>query len=140
MNFLDTSVLVAGAQPSHIHYEPSRKLLDQANRSNSACSLHSLAETYSILSGLPKPARFPPEAALRIVEQARQRLQVISLTEKEYAATIVALASEGLSGGIVYDALLVQCARKANAKRIYSWNARHFKLVAPDLADRIFVP
>jgi len=140
MIFLDTSVLVAAAQISHIHYEPSRKLLEQANRTNSACGLHSLAETYSILSSLPQSARFPPTAALRMVEQARQRLQVIALTEKEYIATIEKLASEGLSGGIVYDALLLQCARKVNAKRIYSWNARHFKLVASDLASRIFVP
>jgi predicted nucleic acid-binding protein len=41
---------------------------------------------------------------------------------------------------MIYDALLLACARKAAAERIYTWNERHFKLVAPDLAERIVAP
>jgi hypothetical protein len=32
------------------------------------------------------------------------------------------------------------CAREVNAERIYTWNVRHFQLVAPDLKDRIVTP
>jgi predicted nucleic acid-binding protein len=45
-----------------------------------------------------------------------------------------------LSGGIIYDALLIACARKIDAERIYTWNVRHFQMVAPDLAERIVEP
>jgi predicted nucleic acid-binding protein len=90
LNFLDTSILVGAAQTTHLHYEPSRKLVAEAKRNNTACGIHSLAETYSILSGLPRPHKLPPEAALRIVEQAREHMQVVNLTEKEYVATIQA--------------------------------------------------
>jgi predicted nucleic acid-binding protein len=46
----------------------------------------------------------------------------------------------GLAGGIVFDALLLACARKVDAERIYTWNVRHFRMVAPDLAERIVTP
>jgi predicted nucleic acid-binding protein len=45
-----------------------------------------------------------------------------------------------MPGGIIYDALLAACAHKVNAERIYTWNVRHFKLVAPDLEARIMTP
>jgi hypothetical protein len=45
-----------------------------------------------------------------------------------------------LPGGIIYDALLMACARKVNSERIYTWNEKHFRMVAPDLADRIVTP
>ncbi|MES2391815.1 MAG: PIN domain-containing protein [Acidobacteriota bacterium] len=140
MNFFDTSVIIAAAQTTSDRYAASSRLIDDASRRNAACSLHSLAEIYAVLSGMPRPYRLPQDAALQIVEQTREIMQIITLTEKEYATTIASLGNTGLIGGIVYDALLMQCARKANAKHIYSWNARHFKLVAPDLASIISTP
>jgi predicted nucleic acid-binding protein len=140
MIFLDSSILIAAAQPHHPHFEPSAKLIREATRANTACGLHSLAETFSTLSGMPKPMRFPPAAALQIIEQTRQRMTIIALTEREYAATFQSVTDAGLGGGIVYDALLLQCARKVQAKKIYTWNVNHFRLGAPDLASRIFAP
>lgn len=140
MIFLDTSILIAAAQSSHIHYEHSAELLRSATRSTTACGAHSLAETYATLSGMPKPARLPLPAVMRIVEQIRERVKIVTLTDKEYLATLERLSAAGLIGGIAYDALLIECARKVDSKRIYSWNARHFRLLAPDLADRIFTP
>jgi hypothetical protein len=32
------------------------------------------------------------------------------------------------------------CARKVNAEHIYTWNEKHFRMVAPDLAGRIVTP
>jgi predicted nucleic acid-binding protein len=45
-----------------------------------------------------------------------------------------------LTGGIIYDCLLLACARKAQAERICTWNVRHFRSIAPDLAERIVTP
>jgi predicted nucleic acid-binding protein len=41
---------------------------------------------------------------------------------------------------MIFDALLLACARKSHAERIYTWNEKHFRMVAPDLADRITNP
>jgi predicted nucleic acid-binding protein len=140
MIFLDTSIFVAAAQTRHIHHKPSAKLLKQASHKDAAASLHSLAETYNVLSGMPPPFRLPPMAVVRIIEQMRARVRLISLTETEYASTIERIAGQGLTGGMVYDALLMRCARKAGATRIYSWNARHFKLIDPELAGIVYFP
>jgi hypothetical protein len=32
------------------------------------------------------------------------------------------------------------CAREIQAERIYTWNVKHFQMVAPDLAGRIATP
>jgi predicted nucleic acid-binding protein len=64
----------------------------------------------------------------------------VSLTAEEYVAAVDGLAGLGHSGGMIYDALIVACARKAKASRIYTLNPRHFRLVAPDLAARIVEP
>jgi predicted nucleic acid-binding protein len=50
------------------------------------------------------------------------------------------LADCGLPGGQVYDALLLACARKSGADAIYTWNLKHFRQLAPDLAKRIRTP
>jgi predicted nucleic acid-binding protein len=65
---------------------------------------------------------------------------VIPLESREYLETIDAISQRGLSGSMVYDALLLACARRAKAKLIYTWNLRHFRAVAPDLAAKIVTP
>jgi predicted nucleic acid-binding protein len=75
-----------------------------------------------------------------IIQQLRRRLRVVSLTEAEYIATIEDVAARGLMGAMVYDALLMRCAVKCQATRIVTWNAKHFKLVAPELAASIATP
>lgn len=64
----------------------------------------------------------------------------LALTPAEYLATSHRLSEAALSGGIVYDALLLACARKCRADAIYALNERHFTRLAPDLSDRIQTP
>jgi len=67
-------------------------------------------------------------------------MTIVSLDADESVAVIRELAGRGLSGGIVHDGLILRCARKADARKIYTLNAKHFKLAAPDLAERILEP
>jgi predicted nucleic acid-binding protein len=50
------------------------------------------------------------------------------------------ISRRGISGAGIHDSLTLACARKARAERIYTWNLRHFRAVAPDLAERIVAP
>jgi predicted nucleic acid-binding protein len=84
--------------------------------------------------------RLSPLDAAKVVEHTEQRLKTISLTASEYVQAVDGMARLGHSGGMIYDALIMACARKAKASRIYTLNARHFRLVAPDLAARIVEP
>ncbi|WP_446744046.1 hypothetical protein [Silvibacterium acidisoli] len=58
----------------------------------------------------------------------------------EQLAVVRACSRQGLAGGLVYDALGMTAARKAGCERIYTYNVKHFRQVAPDLHDRIFMP
>ncbi len=41
---------------------------------------------------------------------------------------------------MIYDALILACARKVNATRIYTLDIKHSRRIAPDLAARIVEP
>jgi len=77
---------------------------------------------------------------MQFLDQIRSRFEWVALTPDEVLETARRTAALGLLGGIVYDALLVACARKVNVEWIYTWNLRHFQLVAPDLAERMRTP
>lgn len=140
MIFLDTSVLFAVAQVSHEHHSACRALWNRCARKNTAVSVHALAELYSGLTSLPPAFRLRPPDAILAIETFLMRATPIELNADEYVAAFRRAASLGLSGGIVYDALHLACARKCAARQIYTLNLRHFRTVAPDLATRILRP
>jgi predicted nucleic acid-binding protein len=138
--FLDTSVWVASFSDRHPHHEASRPLLARLRRNNSACAAHSLAEVYASLTRLPGESRAHPRTAVQFLESMQQHTKVIALDSDEYFEAIDGMSRRGLSGAVIYDALILACARKARAERIYTWNLRHFRMVAPDLAAKIVTP
>ena len=140
MIFLDTSVLFAVAQVSHMHHKPSRDLWNQCSRREAAINTHTLAELYNVLTSMPKGLRLSPRNTEVAIQTFLARVTPIALSVEEYEAVIRAASGLGVAGGSIYDALHVACARKVEAERIYTWNVRHFQLVAPDLTGRIMTP
>jgi predicted nucleic acid-binding protein len=138
--FLDTSVLFAVAQVSHMHHKPSRDLWNQCSRREAAINTHTLAELYNVLTSMPKGLRLSPRNARTAIDTFLERVSPIALSANEYATAIRVASERGIAGGSIYAALHVTCARKVDAERIYTWNVRHFQLVAPDLAERIVTP
>jgi hypothetical protein len=55
------------------------------------------------------------------IGNVRERLSLVALDADGYASTLQNCAARGVVGGSVYDALLAQCALKANAQTIYTW-------------------
>jgi predicted nucleic acid-binding protein len=138
--FLDTSVLIAAVRTADLRYAASNELVRKCRQDNSSCAAHTLAEVYASLTGMRPPNRFRPEQAMVVLDGLRAKFHCVELTADEVLNTARGIAGLGLSGGIIYDALLLTCARKANADRIYTWNLRHFRMAAPDLAGRIVEP
>jgi predicted nucleic acid-binding protein len=139
-DFYDTSILVAAFREDHPEHAASIKLLSQANKRRSACAVHSLAEFYAVMSVMPVRPVVPPEQILLFIQEIRDRCTVITLDENEYFDTIRATAESGFVSGRVYDALLLRCAVKSQAKTIYTWNLKHFHALAPELAAKIRAP
>ena len=138
--FFDTSVLVAAFWGDHPDHESSLNAFRASSRASAACGVHSLAEIYATMTALPVRPSLAPEQVVLFVEQTAQRLTTVALDEADYLTTIRELADGQLSSGRVYDALLLACARKFRAKVIYTLDLKHFRRLAPDLADFIRTP
>ena len=138
--FFDTSVLIGAFWRGHPHHEASLTLLAAADKRKTACAMHTLAEVYATMTALPVKDVIPPDQALLFVQEVRDRLAIVALTEEEYCTTIEQAASLHFTSGRVYDALMLRCAEKVKAETIYTWNLKHFRAISPVLADRIRTP
>jgi predicted nucleic acid-binding protein len=141
--FCDTSVLVAACVRKHPHYGRARPVLESVADGTQAgvISAHSLAELFSALTSLPVAPRILPSEARDIVHRNVQRhFQLVAVTSEMYARAIEVCVGQGLGGGKVYDALLIECARSSKADRIYTFNLIDCRRLAPDLVDRIAAP
>ena len=131
---------MAATRETDQRYSVSIKLLKQFPPESAFCAAHSLAELYATLTGMRPPNRLRPDQAVLVLNQFKASLRCVPLSVDEVLQTVHRTAALKLPGGIIYDALLMACARKVNAEKIYTWNEKHFKMVAPDLFDRIMAP
>lgn len=138
--FLDTSVLVATFYGDHEHHEASLALFLRQKKQTSYAAAHSLAETYSVLTGMPGKHRATPDEALLFLSDVRERLTLVTLDQKEYFGVLKSASASGISGGAVYDALIARCALKGKADAIYTWNVKHFNRPDIECAPRVSTP
>jgi len=131
--FFDTNVLVASCLEDHEHHGRAHALLERVltGEDDGATSAHALAEAYAVMTRLPKPLRVAPSVAASLLdENFVKHFELVALTGKQYGELIVGAGKRGLVGGLLYDALHVACAEKAQVDRLYSWNAGHLQTVA----------
>ncbi|HLW83872.1 MAG TPA: PIN domain-containing protein [Candidatus Sulfotelmatobacter sp.] len=137
--FFDTSVLIPVFMEDHQHHEASLAAFVAADKKQACCAAHSLAELYSVLTRLPGN-RLSGEQVFLFLEAIEEHLSLITLDSREYYSAIREAAGVGIVGGMLYDALLARCARKAAAEVIYTWNLQHFRRLGPEIAKRIKTP
>jgi predicted nucleic acid-binding protein len=141
--FLDTSVLVAACLSKHPHHARARPVLERIVRAEDTgvAAAHSLGECYSAFTTIPLDPRIQPIEAERLIEHnVVAHFQLIEAEPPDYQEAIRRCASQSAIGGMVVDALLLECARKAGADRIYTFNTRRFQALAADLAGIVCAP
>lgn len=141
--FFDTSVLVAASVKSHErHVAASAALRRVVDEQDQGCVAgHTLLEVYAVLTRLPVSPRIRPEEAAKIVEENIVRhFKIESLKASEYVALVEQVAMKGVAGGAVYDALLLACAEKSQAERVYTYNVADFRRLAPRLEKIVTAP
>ena len=100
---------------------------------------HALAETYAVLTRFPSPHRLAPEDAWTLVEaNFVTGARVTALSARDYVRLIANLAGSGMAGGRTYDAIIADCARRAGADTLMTFNPRHFDPAPPGV--EIIVP
>jgi len=138
--FFDTSVLLAAFFEDHEHHEASLRVFDKVTRRTGSCAAHTIAELYATSTRLPGRHRLSGDQALLLIENVTKRLTLVHLDGQQYVATIDGAVAAGITGGTVYDAVILACASKARARVIYTWNVRHFQRAFPDAAERVQIP
>ncbi|MGH9212390.1 MAG: type II toxin-antitoxin system VapC family toxin [Acidimicrobiales bacterium] len=103
---VDTSVAVALVLADH----PGHKtVLDAIGGRRLGLAGHAAFETYSVLTRLPPPARRTAAAATRLIEANFPQSRF--LPAEAAAELLSSLASSGVAGGSVYDALVGYAAK-----------------------------
>jgi len=142
--FLDTNVLVAAFEGAHPHHSRALPVLSRVARGDDQgfIGLHSIAETYAALTRLPVQPRIHPSEAGRIVrENILAHFTLVPAERAEYLQALEAVQVSGWPGARIYDALLLACAARSGAERIYTFNLGDFRGLAPvELQARICAP
>ncbi len=139
----DTSVLVAAMVSSHpAHLRAFKRLQEVRDGAYQGfVSVHSLAEIYSVMTKLPVRPRLSPKNAMRLINQnVVENFDAIHLEASDYVSLIDRLARTCISGGSVFDALIVSAGLKAGVEKIITLNPKDFKRVYPEHAEIMVEP
>jgi len=139
----DTSVLVAAlVQPHPMHHRAFPWLKQaKAHEIDMIISSHTLAELYAVLTTLPVSPRISPDIAWRLIDENIVKVaSIVSLKSSDYITVIKELRDAGLSGGIVYDILIVQSALKSNADNLLTFNVSDFERLSRHRDIKVLSP
>jgi len=139
----DTSVLVAAIVEPHPMHRRALPWLQRAKTGEVAffAASHTLAELYAVLTTLPLKPKISPSTAWRLIhDNVETAAKIISLSPSDYKETVRQMSELGLTGGIIYDALIVKAAKKSKVERLLTFNSDDFTRLWPDGESFIFVP
>jgi len=131
--FFDTSVLVASAASVHGHFVQASAAVGRviAGKDKGFISQHSIAEAYTALTRMPVVPRIHPLEAARIIrDNILRNFETVVVTKDDYLRALELVSESGWIGARVYDALLLQCAAKSRAQRVYTFNVKDFQQLA----------
>jgi len=139
----DTSLIIAALVEPHPMHGRSLPWFKRAKAGELelVVAAHTLAEAYAVLSTLPIKPRISPSAAWRLIHENIERIaKIVSLTPSEYMSAVKSVSDMGLSGGIIYDALIAKVAQKSKTECLVTLNAEHFNRVWPEGQTVICTP
>lgn len=140
---LDTSVLIAALLEDHLFHRQAAPWLECLQRQDveGIMSAHSLAELYAAISRMPTTPRLSPADAISAIEDnVLPFVKVRALDGRSYAALIRRVAAAGLSGGVVYDAVHAEVARRAGVDLLVTLNPRDFERVWTGRPEQVVSP
>lgn len=142
--FFDTSVLVAASVADHPHHARALPALQRVamGQDKGFIGAHSIAESYAALTRVPVVPRIHPSEACRIIrDNILKTCSVVAADVAQYQEALIAVTDRGLPGAKIYDALLLACAARSGAERIYTFNLVDFReLARPDVLALIGAP
>lgn len=141
--FLDTSCLIAALHAQNDKHRACFEILRTVTQKKvvGGIAAHSLAEFFAVVTRLPGQLRVTPDQAERLIQQSiLKNFEIVAADKQDYLKIGGDLARSRLGGGLVYDALILRCAEKADFDEIYTLNPRHFQVIPSAVTDRIRAP
>ena len=125
--FVDTSCIVACVCSWHVHHAHAVAEVEQrlAAGEKMATAAHAAAEAYAVLTRLPSPHRLAPRDALALID-GNFLDGAVALDASGYRALLRRAGADGVTGGRTYDTIIAECALRAKATALLTFNARHF--------------
>lgn len=125
--FVDTSCIIACVCGWHVHHTQAVAEIERrlATSEKMATAAHAAAEAYAVLTRLPAPHRLSPSDALALIDGNFLDIAV-ALDASGYRELLRRAGTDGISGGRTYDAIIAECALRAQANTLLTFNARHF--------------
>jgi len=84
-----------------------------------------------VLTRLPVEPRVKPDEAARIItDNLLPHFECVPIDYENYVEALNSMTRGGWSGAKIYDVLLLGCAAKCGADRIYTFNLSDFRVLA----------
>lgn len=135
MRLLDTNVLIAALDLSHLHHSPSLALLERNDPTLIAA--HTIAECYSTLTRGNGQYRLSGNEAWTLITSIIAGLTLVALTALQTLNAVRRFSTLG-SGPRLYDFLIGATGEVCGAHTIVTWNVRDFITLFPAL--RVLTP
>lgn len=134
---IDTSALVGALLADHPQHQWVKDHVRHAARK--AISTHTLAEAFKVLTVYPRQSISAENARVTLMV-ATANMQKVSLDDSDYFAVMERCTAEGLSGSVIFDALIAHAALKARADKLLTLNPKDFKRLGADVAGILIHP
>ncbi len=131
----DTSVLIAAFVESHPKHNAALKFLTQAKKKEFELfvSAHSILEVYSVLTSAPFKPKITTLTAKKLIENNIKAIaKIIYLSDNDYFNIVEKMSDSDFKGGIVYDAIIIECALNSNVGKILTLNSKDFLRLTQD--------
>ncbi|MCH7733500.1 MAG: hypothetical protein IIB44_13500 [Candidatus Marinimicrobia bacterium] len=91
-----------------------------------------------MLTSAPFRPKITSAIAKKLIENnIRAVAKIVYLTDKDYFNIIEKMCNSDLTGGIVYDAIIVECAMNAKVDEILTLNPKDFSRLTNESSIRI---
>jgi predicted nucleic acid-binding protein len=133
-------VLIAAFVESHPKHKSALSFLMKAKNKEFELfvSSHTILEIYSVLTGAPFKPKITPIIAKQLIENNIKNIaRTIYLTDEDYFKIIEKMSNLNFSSGIVYDAIVVECALNAKVDEILTLNSKDFIRLTEKISIKI---
>src|SRR5215213_1381557 len=127
MIYLDTTVIVCAMHGEDPHHDDCLPLI---SRRDAVTSAHALAETFSTMTGRRE---FQNEDVAEALAAIAAAIRVEPILVSDYLTVLDQTRRRGVRGGLVYDAIHAEVARRLKVDRLLTYNLSNFQQVASDL-------